>query len=175
VRFREDGVEAGAQRRQHLGLAQLQIQLGVGLADHVVVRVVVRGAELPAVLLAHRDHRIAVLAVAGQVGQRHEAGVADRLRPVVGRCLLGLASCQSATRSMAPSTAWGLMAAEGAAWAAAGVSAAAAWTGTACSMTARAARTAVRRCDGFMWASLLYFWKKGCGVWCVFTCTSGRP
>jgi hypothetical protein len=71
VRIGQDVVKLRAHRRQHLRLPQLQVEFGIGLADCVVVGVILPRAEAPSVVFAHGHHRVAIAVIARKVGQRH--------------------------------------------------------------------------------------------------------
>lgn len=90
ARAGEDGVEARAQRRDHLRVLGALPEFDAGLADGVIVGVIVARAELPLVGFADALHRCAETRTGGRLIEGHHAGEECALRPVGEPVLAGI-------------------------------------------------------------------------------------
>ena len=84
-RMGQDVVKPLAHGRDHLRRPIKEIQFRPGLADAMIIRIVMPTAQLPAIGFAQRQHGVAVFGIAGNAGQRHQAGIPRPLNPARGR------------------------------------------------------------------------------------------
>jgi len=86
----QDVVKLCAHRGDHPWIAVLEIEFHVGLADDVVIRMILASPQFPLVIFTHLDHGIAILGIAGDPRQRHHACIAGPLGPVPGAMAAGV-------------------------------------------------------------------------------------